>query len=207
MSGHHTLTFHGSAPNGSDQARKTLVLRYIDSACRLLPERLPSPEALVYFPTDAEGHLDKAAFRRSGLRPEPGAAVIGLSSNISMIWNYWKEQGMRVGINGMGRIGRLGIARSLRRGRTAGRRTPRAGNRLEVVHLNELRAAPRPPRTCWPSTACRAAGAQTIAAEGEDARSASPDRRFGVQRHMPAPARSPGVTTAWTWCWNAPASS
>lgn len=64
VSGHHTLTFHGSAPNGSDQPRKTLVLRYIDSACRLLPERLPSPEALAYFPTDAEGHLDPAAFPR-----------------------------------------------------------------------------------------------------------------------------------------------
>lgn len=62
VSGHHTLTFHGSAPNGSNRPRKTLVLRYIDSACRLLPERLPSPEALAYFPTDTEGHLDKAAF-------------------------------------------------------------------------------------------------------------------------------------------------
>ena len=46
---------------------------------------------------------------------------------------------MRVGINGMGRIGRLGPAR--RHGRHRSRLpTIRArGNRLEVVHVNELK--------------------------------------------------------------------
>ncbi len=45
---------------------------------------------------------------------------------------------MRVGINGMGRIGRL----ALRAAMGAAHREaddPRAGNRLEVVHLNELK--------------------------------------------------------------------
>jgi len=45
---------------------------------------------------------------------------------------------MRVGINGMGRIGRL----ALRAAFGAAERPsddPRAGNRLDVVHLNELR--------------------------------------------------------------------
>jgi len=45
---------------------------------------------------------------------------------------------MRVGINGMGRIGRL----ALRAAFGAAERPsddPRAGNRLEVVHLNELK--------------------------------------------------------------------
>ena len=45
---------------------------------------------------------------------------------------------MKVGINGMGRIGRL----ALRAAMGAAERQaddPRAGNRLEVVHLNELK--------------------------------------------------------------------
>ena len=45
---------------------------------------------------------------------------------------------MRVGINGMGRIGRL----ALRAAMGAAERPaddPRAGNRLEVVHLNEIK--------------------------------------------------------------------
>jgi glyceraldehyde 3-phosphate dehydrogenase len=45
---------------------------------------------------------------------------------------------MRVGINGMGRIGRL----SLRAALGAMDRPvedPRAGNRLDVVHVNEIR--------------------------------------------------------------------
>jgi glyceraldehyde-3-phosphate dehydrogenase/erythrose-4-phosphate dehydrogenase len=64
---------------------------------------------------------------------------------------------MGVGINGMGRIGRL----VLRAGfggvpRAAG--DPRAGNRLDVVHVNELKGGHRPPHTCWNSTASTAAG-------------------------------------------------
>ncbi|MBB1076614.1 ArsJ-associated glyceraldehyde-3-phosphate dehydrogenase [Rhodoferax sp. 4810] len=45
---------------------------------------------------------------------------------------------MKVGINGMGRIGRLALRAAFG---AAGRPTddPRAGNRLEVVHLNELK--------------------------------------------------------------------
>jgi glyceraldehyde 3-phosphate dehydrogenase len=68
---------------------------------------------------------------------------------------------MKVGINGMGRIGRLALRAAL----GAAERPlddPRGGNRLEVVHLNESRAARPPPRTCWSSTACRAAGAPDI---------------------------------------------
>ncbi|MDP3319211.1 MAG: glyceraldehyde 3-phosphate dehydrogenase NAD-binding domain-containing protein, partial [Bosea sp. (in: a-proteobacteria)] len=45
---------------------------------------------------------------------------------------------MRVGINGMGRIGRLALRAALG---AADRQSddPRAGNRLDVVHLNELK--------------------------------------------------------------------
>ena len=45
---------------------------------------------------------------------------------------------MRVGINGMGRIGRLAL-RAAMGGIYRGADDPRAGNRLEVVHINELK--------------------------------------------------------------------
>ncbi len=45
---------------------------------------------------------------------------------------------MRVGINGMGRIGRLAL-RAAMGGIHRGTGDPRAGNRLDIVHVNELR--------------------------------------------------------------------
>ncbi len=45
---------------------------------------------------------------------------------------------MRVGINGMGRIGRLAL-RAAFGGMHRPTDDPRAGNRLDVVHLNELK--------------------------------------------------------------------
>jgi glyceraldehyde 3-phosphate dehydrogenase len=45
---------------------------------------------------------------------------------------------MRVGINGMGRIGRLAL-RAAMGGLYRGADDPRAGNRLDVVHVNELK--------------------------------------------------------------------
>ncbi|MDZ7813805.1 MAG: glyceraldehyde 3-phosphate dehydrogenase NAD-binding domain-containing protein [Ideonella sp.] len=45
---------------------------------------------------------------------------------------------MRVGINGMGRIGRLAL-RAAMGAAERGSDDPRAGNRLEVVHLNEIK--------------------------------------------------------------------
>ncbi len=45
---------------------------------------------------------------------------------------------MRVGINGMGRIGRLALRAALGAAERPGD-DPRAGNRLEVVHLNEIK--------------------------------------------------------------------
>lgn len=44
---------------------------------------------------------------------------------------------MRVGINGMGRIGRLAL-RAAMGGMYRPADDPRAGNRLEVVHVNEI---------------------------------------------------------------------
>src|SRR6185295_18457214 len=48
------------------------------------------------------------------------------------------EQEMRVGINGMGRMGRLALRAAMGAVRRADD-DPRAGNRLDVVHLNEIK--------------------------------------------------------------------
>jgi glyceraldehyde 3-phosphate dehydrogenase len=45
---------------------------------------------------------------------------------------------MKVGINGLGRIGRLAL-RAAMGGVQRAEGDPRAGNRLDVVHLNELK--------------------------------------------------------------------
>ena len=58
---HHCLTLHGSPRNTSDRARRTIILRMFDAACTVDRARLPAG-AEAYFPTDAEGHLDTAAF-------------------------------------------------------------------------------------------------------------------------------------------------
>jgi glyceraldehyde-3-phosphate dehydrogenase/erythrose-4-phosphate dehydrogenase len=44
---------------------------------------------------------------------------------------------MRVGISGMGRIGRLALRAAMGAAERQGE-DPRAGNRLEIVHLNEI---------------------------------------------------------------------
>ena len=63
---------------------------------------------------------------------------------------------MRVGINGMGRIGRLAL-RAAMGGLYRPADDPRAGNRLDIVHINELkgrrrhnRASARIRQRAWP---------------------------------------------------------
>ncbi|MEO7093661.1 MAG: phytanoyl-CoA dioxygenase family protein [Polyangiales bacterium] len=58
---HHCLTLHGSAANPSQRPRRTILLRMFDGACTLDRSKLP-PGAEDYFPSDANGHLDAAAF-------------------------------------------------------------------------------------------------------------------------------------------------
>jgi ectoine hydroxylase-related dioxygenase (phytanoyl-CoA dioxygenase family) len=58
---HHCLTVHSSAPNRSDRARRTIILRFFDADCRLVATRLPLA-ARRYFPADRDGHLAADAF-------------------------------------------------------------------------------------------------------------------------------------------------
>lgn len=97
---------------------------------------------------------------------------------------------MRVGINGMGRIGRL----ALRAAMGAAERPeddPRRGNRLEVVHLNETKggAAACAHLLEFDSVQGRWRGAR-IAAEGEGAAVRIGDRRLSFSAH-PQPAEIP----------------
>jgi ectoine hydroxylase-related dioxygenase (phytanoyl-CoA dioxygenase family) len=54
---HHCLTLHGSDESRSATPRRTIVTHLVAGACRVVPERLPSAEALQHFQTDATGRL------------------------------------------------------------------------------------------------------------------------------------------------------
>lgn len=74
---------------------------------------------------------------------------------------------MKVGINGMGRIGRLALRAAMG---AAERQSddPRAGNRLEVVHLNELKGGAAATAHLLTFDSVQGQWRTPIAAEGED---------------------------------------
>lgn len=95
---------------------------------------------------------------------------------------------MRIGINGMGRIGRL----ALRAAFGAAERPeddPRAGNRLEVVHLNELKGGAAATAHLLAFDSVQGRWRAPIAAEGEDAVLIG-SRRLGFSAHA-SPAEIP----------------
>ncbi len=91
---------------------------------------------------------------------------------------------MRVGINGMGRIGRL----ALRAARGAAARPaddPRAGNRLEVVHLNELKGGVAATAHLLEFDSVQGRWRESISSEGDDTVRLG-DRRLGFSSHASA---------------------
>jgi len=88
---------------------------------------------------------------------------------------------MKVGINGMGRIGRLALRAALG---AAERETadPRAGNRLEVVHLNELKGGAAATAHLLAFDSVQGKWRADIAAEGEDIVRID-QRRMGFSAH------------------------
>ncbi|CAN1531984.1 GapA Glyceraldehyde-3-phosphate dehydrogenase/erythrose-4-phosphate dehydrogenase [Burkholderiaceae bacterium] len=82
---------------------------------------------------------------------------------------------MKVGINGMGRIGRLALRAAMG---AAERQSddPRAGNRLEVVHLNELKGGAAATAHLLAFDSVQGKWRAHIAAEGED--------RIRIDQHM-----------------------
>jgi glyceraldehyde 3-phosphate dehydrogenase len=95
---------------------------------------------------------------------------------------------MKVGINGMGRIGRLALRAAMG---AAERETtdPRAGNRLEVVHLNELKGGAAATAHLLAFDSVQGKWRANIAAEGEQALRIN-DRSLGFSSHA-APADIP----------------
>ena len=75
---------------------------------------------------------------------------------------------MKVGINGMGRIGRLALRAAMGAAERQGD-DPRAGNRLEVVHLNELKGGAAATAHLLAFDSVQGKWRADIAAEGEDA--------------------------------------
>jgi glyceraldehyde 3-phosphate dehydrogenase len=95
---------------------------------------------------------------------------------------------MRVGISGMGRIGRL----ALRAAMGAAERPeddPRRGNRLEVVHLNEIKGGAAATAHLLEFDSVQGRWRAPIAAEGKDAIRIG-DRRLGFSE-QPHPAEIP----------------
>ena len=111
---------------------------------------------------------------------------------------------MKVGINGMGRIGRL----ALRAAMGAAERQaddPRAGNRLEVAHLNEIKGGAAATAHLLAFDSVQGKWRADIRAEGEDTIRID-DRKLSFSSHATA-ADIPWGDLAWMWCSNAPASS
>ena len=95
---------------------------------------------------------------------------------------------MRVGINGMGRIGRL----ALRAAAGAAERPaedPRAGNRLDVVHVNELKGGSAASAHLLAFDSVQGRWRADISADGDEAIRVA-DRRVGFSAH-PSPAAIP----------------
>jgi glyceraldehyde 3-phosphate dehydrogenase len=91
---------------------------------------------------------------------------------------------MKVGINGMGRIGRLALRAAL----GAAERPsddPRAGHRLEVVHLNELKGGAAATAHLLQFDSVQGRWRADIAAEGDHALRIG-DRRLGFSSHPTA---------------------
>ncbi len=95
---------------------------------------------------------------------------------------------MRVGISGMGRIGRLALRAAMG---AAGRGPddPRAGNKLDVVHLNEIKGGAATTAHLLEFDSVQGRWRGGIAAEGEKAVTVG-DRRMGFSAHA-SPADIP----------------
>lgn len=91
---------------------------------------------------------------------------------------------MRVGINGMGRIGRLALRAAC--GAVARPADdPRAGNRLDVVHLNELKGGVAATAHLLEFDSVQGRWRETISSEGDDTVLLG-DRRLGFSAHATA---------------------
>jgi glyceraldehyde 3-phosphate dehydrogenase len=113
-----------------------------------------------------------------------GIAIHHFYTDGNIVVFTWGTSDVRVGINGMGRIGRLALRAAL----GAAERPaddPRAGNRLEVVHLNELKGGAAATAHLLEFDSVQGRWRSRIAADG-DAAVRIDDRRLGFTSHAAA---------------------
>jgi glyceraldehyde 3-phosphate dehydrogenase len=91
---------------------------------------------------------------------------------------------MRIGINGMGRIGRLALRAGLG-GANRASDDPRAGNRLDVVHVNEIKAGAAACAHLLQFDSMQGRWRTPIEADGPDGIQLA-DRRIGFSEHKVA---------------------
>ena len=91
---------------------------------------------------------------------------------------------MRIGINGMGRIGRLALRAGLG-GANRASDDPRAGNRLDVVHVNEIKAGATACAHLLQFDSMQGRWRTPIEADGPDGIQLA-DRRIGFSEHKVA---------------------
>lgn len=111
---------------------------------------------------------------------------------------------MRIGINGMGRIGRLAL-RAAMGGFLRPGDDPRAANRLEVVHLNELRGGAATTTHLLEFDSVHGRWRAKFGADEESIQLG--DRRIGFSAASMPDGVAWGAIWAATSCWNAPANS
>ena len=95
---------------------------------------------------------------------------------------------MRVGINGMGRIGRLAL-RAAMGAAERGADDPHRGNRLDIVHVNEIKGGAATSAHLLEFDSVQGRWRTVIAAEGENAIRIG-DKTIGFSAH-PTPAEIP----------------
>ena len=112
---------------------------------------------------------------------------------------------MKVGINGMGRIGRLAL-RSAFGGIRRPDSDPRGDNRLDVVHINEVKGGIAATAHLLEFDSVHGRWHETIGVE-TDSVGRNRKSRASASASTQRLATSRGAISVATSCWNAPASS
>lgn len=110
---------------------------------------------------------------------------------------------MKVGINGMGRIGRLALRAAMC---AADRQAddPYADNRLEIIHLNEHKGGAAATAHLLEFDSVQGRCRAGIAAVGESCIEIAVI--VSLFRAIAKRSIFPGASLVWTWCLSAPAS-
>ena len=107
---------------------------------------------------------------------------------------------MGIGINGMGRIGRLALRAALG-GVPRPQDDPRRANRLDIIHVNEIRGGPAATAHLLEFDSIHGRWHGPFLAEDE--KSLAVEGRLIGFSEAADPGDIPWATSVATWCWNA----